>query len=894
MQLSIDTFLQRGKYRILQVLGQGGFGITYLAMQSGLERMVAIKEFFIKELCWRDEITNYVTPGTEGSRETVERFREKFLKEARKLASLNHPYIVRVIDVFEENGTAYYVMEYAPNGSLADKVKQRGSLTESEATRYILQVAEALNHIHQRKMNHLDIKPDNIIINEKDEAILVDFGLSKQYDITTGAQTSTTPVGFSVGYAPLEQYRPGGVSAFSPETDIYSLGATFFNLLTGLTPPNASDIIEDGVPVEELQLKGIGKNTIDVISKSMVGRRKERMRDVTCFIKGLSNSIDHNFTQRACGIVEETRVNKGHFDYYKTIAYNSITEDKDRFFLKNYLWYILLCLVGVAVAVITSFLWNSWGSSNEVSSSIIITSDTIDENNKDTILILKSNEQKRATNLLYVKTLPIEAMVYVDGEIIGSSPIEGIEISSGNHHVKIIKDGYKPFSQNYFFDRDSIVIEETLVAIPASTPIKQKPSNPTKPSVTGFNNGHEYVDLGLSVMWATKNIGESYPDDSCQYFAWGEIQSKSSYTEDNCSTYDKEIGSISGNITYDAARYHWGGSWRLPTKNEMEELLNKCHWSLVSQDNYTGYKVTGPNGQSIFFTAMGNRNSKSTSTRNVRDYGYYWCGSPYENNTKAAYSMFFYHGGRSVNGFNRSLGLSIRPVLDLASTTEKSDIKTIKQQNGSDTANLLMREPKLTYEWIDLGLPSGTLWAKCNIGAKDEYDPGMYLAWGETTPKSRYTQDTYFDRFSEIFNYSKNRSLIGTKYDAATEHWGSGCVMPTREQAIELYKSCKWTWKNNYMSSGISGCICTGPNGNEIFLPAGGLIMGEEHRCENRGNIWIGTLNFFNNFEWAFFIDFDEKGPFFRMVPYENTYTFVSQDFRWWGRNVRAVKNRKN
>ena len=273
--------LQGGKYKIENLLGQGGFGITYLAIQSGLERKVAIKEFFMKELCERDESTSHVTLGTEGSRDTVNRFREKFLKEARNIARLNHPNIVRIIDVFEENGTAYYVMEYAENGSLDEKVKREGYLSEPVATRYILQIAEALDYIHQLKMNHLDVKPANIMLNEKDEAVLIDFGLSKQYDAVTGNQTSTTPVGISEGYAPMEQYKQGGVGAFSPETDIYSLGATFYKLLTGITPPSASDVMEDGLPIEELKNKGISLQTIEAICKAMEPRKKDRPQSLS-------------------------------------------------------------------------------------------------------------------------------------------------------------------------------------------------------------------------------------------------------------------------------------------------------------------------------------------------------------------------------------------------------------------------------------------------------------------------------------------------------------------------------------------------------------------------------------------------------------------------------------
>lgn len=284
--LQDNSFLQGGKYTIVETLGQGGFGITYLAEQTMLERKVAIKEFFMKELCERDESTSHVTLGTEGSRETVNRFREKFLKEARNLAKLNHPNVVRIIDVFEENGTAYYVMEYCENGSLAAKVKDQGYMSEPVATRYIIHVAEALDYIHQRRMNHLDVKPANIMLNEKDDAVLIDFGLSKQYN-AGGQQTSTTPVGISEGYAPMEQYKQGGVGEFSPETDIYALGATFFKLLTGVTPPSASDINEDGVPVDELKSKGVSLKAINVICKAMESRKRDRMKNVRLFIDGL-------------------------------------------------------------------------------------------------------------------------------------------------------------------------------------------------------------------------------------------------------------------------------------------------------------------------------------------------------------------------------------------------------------------------------------------------------------------------------------------------------------------------------------------------------------------------------------------------------------------------------
>ena len=288
MQLRPHSLLQDGKYEIIRALGQGGFGITYLAEQTLIDRKVCIKEFFIKEYCERDEATSQVSLGTASNAEMMERYMSKFIKEAKTIAKLDHPNIVRIHDVFKENATAYIVMEYIDGMSLGEYIRERGPLSESKAVIYIRQVGEALSFAHTQHIMHLDVKPSNIMLDmEHDRPVLIDFGLAKQYT-EGGEQTSSTPVGISQGYAPLEQYQTGGVKEFSPATDVYSLGATLYKLLTGDTPPSASEVNEEGLPSMPDTISASVRQAID---KAMQPRRKDRPKSVALFLSILDTPI---------------------------------------------------------------------------------------------------------------------------------------------------------------------------------------------------------------------------------------------------------------------------------------------------------------------------------------------------------------------------------------------------------------------------------------------------------------------------------------------------------------------------------------------------------------------------------------------------------------------------
>ena len=175
-------------------------------------------------------------------------------------------------------------------------------------------------------------------------------------------------------------------------------------------------------------------------------------------------------------------------------------------------------------------------------------------------------------------------------------------------------------------------------------------------------NGYDYVDLGLpsGLKWATCNVGASSPEEYGDYYAWGEVETKSSYTEENSITYGKSMSDISGNPTYDVARKKWGSSWRLPTKAEFQELRDKCKWQRITLGGKEGYKVIGPNGNSIFLPAAGSHSWSSLYY--AGEFGDYWSSTPYESDDRLAYNLYFTSSDRGVDWFIRSNGKSVRPV----------------------------------------------------------------------------------------------------------------------------------------------------------------------------------------------------------------------------------------
>lgn len=242
-QLNQGATLQNGKYRIEKVLGQGGFGITYLATQTVLGNKVAIKELFMQGV--NDRQDSSVTVSNNANSNLFAHQKRKFVKEAQRIAGLDNKHIVKVHDMFEENDTAYYVMDYIDGVSLQEVITHHhGALAESSVRDYLNQILSALSAMHQHSIWHLDIKPANIMLDKNGNIVLIDFGASKQIE-SDGTLTVSTSLSLTQGFAAPEQLQ-GTIQNIGAWTDFYALGATLYVLLTRTMPPTFADIASEG------------------------------------------------------------------------------------------------------------------------------------------------------------------------------------------------------------------------------------------------------------------------------------------------------------------------------------------------------------------------------------------------------------------------------------------------------------------------------------------------------------------------------------------------------------------------------------------------------------------------------------------------------------------------
>lgn len=277
---SLPDNFELHEFKLEKVLGQGGFGITYLALDMNLMQHVAIKEYYPREFANRDSTYTIHAVGNTEDKDTFAWGLKRFLDEARVLAQLSHPNIISIKRFFEAHGTAYLVMEYCDGKPLDEIIRDHGPLNESELNGILFPLLDGLEHVHEKAFLHRDIKPANIFIRRNGSPVLLDFGAAK-HEMTSHSKSVTSLA--TAGYAPFEQYSTKGKQG--AWSDIYGLAATIYRAISGVKPQDAPDrMLEDTLePAAELLKGKFDPHLLMALDKALAIRPEDRPQTIAEF-----------------------------------------------------------------------------------------------------------------------------------------------------------------------------------------------------------------------------------------------------------------------------------------------------------------------------------------------------------------------------------------------------------------------------------------------------------------------------------------------------------------------------------------------------------------------------------------------------------------------------------
>ena len=688
-----EEFIKRYTYDpVTDQLGKGGFGSVFKAYDNVLDCYVAIK------IAPVDANYSYL----------------RLKNEVDKAARLEHVNIAHYDKCLSFKSLAgevdIAVMQYYENGSL-NNIMDSGILDAEHRYDILTQILEGLAYLHSEGIIHRDLKPQNVLIARRGNRYIpkiTDFGISKQLDEGQSSAVSNSVLGGTRAYASPEQLKERTIRK---NTDLWSFGVIAYQMLVGALPFNCgsySPTSEEGRQEQFRQMmSGLLPEALNdvpepwqrLIRECLTVDNEKRIahaEDCLAIIHGeettaVAIEVDNPDTQldgdseKAVEpepqpepkVAPKPEPKVAPKPELKPVSASKPTEPKKK--SKWWLWLLLLAIVGGGVfAYLSSQPKNNPKPTDK---SMTIVPDTIEEVDSVEIVPMHTEEPDPEPEPEPEPTpapdpvlcLTSDSRVTVEhGDSNGTirytleNPVSGVNLSvrddaswlttsrSGNTISYSASANESQSSRTATitvrYGDQSFEVVITQNGIPLSAP-------------TGYSNGYGYVDLGLpsGLKWATCNVGASNPGSYGNYYAWGETTTKSSYTEDNCSTWEQNIGYIAC-TNRDAARQNWGGRWRMPKRAEIDELINNCTWTWTTQNNHNGYRVTGPNGNSIFLPAAGCR--EGSSTLFVGSYGFYWSSTPKESGTQSAYSLDFYSGDHSRDRNQRYFGFSVRPVLE--------------------------------------------------------------------------------------------------------------------------------------------------------------------------------------------------------------------------------------
>lgn len=668
--------LFHNRYRLVREVGRGSFGEVWLAKDILINIEVAIKI--------------YVALDSRGIDEFMSEYKNTYELSHRNLMHAHH------FDVCDRR--PYLVMPYCSKGSAEDLI---GNIDEITVWYFIRDVASGLSYLHEQEppLIHQDIKPANILIDSAGHFLITDFGISKRIKNTLRKNPSQTSNAGTISYMAPERFSSDPIPIKA--NDIWSLGATLYELITGDLPfcgMGGSVLNNEDVQLPKLS-NNYSENLNEIIKSCLVKETWERptAKELSKYAEDRINGnsdykpwLDRN--RKVSSDPFYIKTNKYHA---KSIDHQLDNANKTRndYTIKRRKWLMPIIIV-LVMCFATFFVLRKLSHISEDKKeylSYIKEAQSI-ENTIDNVTIDTNAVYNEAMNVCdsvignYNKANEYYNKAYDYSKIYERSLFKfmfsenvNIKISNINKKINNVENNRRIIQKR---EDERIINERKKIRKKPKqepTPIKEiEPKNtdsivyfnhPKQTEVVeakvinGFINGHEYVDLGLSVKWATCNLGASSPEEHGSYYSWGELEIKDYYISDSCITFGQKIPDIAGVPQYDVARNHWGATWRMPTESEFKELINKCSFNWITINNMCGYNIVGPNGNSIFIPAAGYRGKDDTY--NVRKNGQYWTSTPNKKDYECAQYFFFNDIGSRSTSFNlRSLGLNIRPVSD--------------------------------------------------------------------------------------------------------------------------------------------------------------------------------------------------------------------------------------
>lgn len=445
----------------------------------------------------------------------------------------------------------------------------------------------------------------------------------------------------------------------------------------------------------------------------------------------------------------------------------------------------------------------------------------------------------------------------------------------------------------------------------------------TKDVAADLFAGHEYVDLGLpsGTLWATCNVGATKPEEFGLFYKWG---SHSGVTYDSginqpyewldqygelvkytlmALTYDKKYIL---DLEDDIARIEWGGEWRYPTVDESNELLEVCTKEETVVNGVEGWTLTGPNHNSIFIPKAGFLNGGKHSL----SYNGCWTSTKYFSSQRTAPRSAFCLYLNTMWDSDIAWAFPVRPVV--GNNMANSPSLTVNFKYGAKEVIAVNNIANIKYDataidaanghdYVDLGLPSGTLWATCNIGATKPEDKGLFFAWGET---EGYTEENgaghalplnykWYDQGYTKYCFTASRAtrvvdtkdVLNLEDDAANANWGGYWRMPNHDEMLELKTNCTWTYET---VNGVNGYKAVGPNGNSIFLPAAGMFSSNEYG-EEFVRYGLSAIYWSSSRYWRYYDGEAEQLVLDKSYPQGFNQSSLSSNSRYFGCSVRAV-----